>query len=148
MRGFPPVQIFLVALCFVFLAVPLGCLTRSPASAPTAQRGTDSPKADSSDPRLPTRIELRFAHRPSVLRLTAAGRDLLKGVKLDASPLMIEAPLEIEDELIELELIATWPEGTPSTPISVDLEPRGLQSVSLTRWSQDGGIDELLPFRW
>jgi hypothetical protein len=63
MRGFPPIQIFLLCLAFIVLAVPLSHLTGNTSNAKVvkvAAKEAQSAKA---------LLRLRFAHKPSTLSL-------------------------------------------------------------------------------
>ena len=144
MRGFPPVQIFLVALMFGVLALPLTHLTQAtgqPQSvAATRKSAPNQPQG--------MHLSLRFAHPPQSLRLLHLGKDLLAGRDLSSSPIEFEAPLALDGEGLELALEARWPTSTPSTAITLEVEPRGMEGRSLTRWSDGHELDELLNLQW
>lgn len=141
MRGFPPVQIFVVTLLFALIAVPLTRLTTAGVQAPSAGL---KPKQESSTR---VRVVLRYAHPPSELSLQFEGRELPIG-SLATSPIELQYELPLQESGIELGLSARWPKGTPSTALSLTLEPRGLESRTQTFWSEDGQLEETLNSQW
>lgn len=142
MRGSPPIQLFLLALAFALLAFPLAHLTGdAAASAPVSA-------AMPATPELPALIRLRFAHPPRSVSLTQEGRELLTGADLATSPVELEARLRLGSDGEELRLEAAWPDGTPDTAITVEIEPEGHEAREQTRWSEGPELNELLLFQW
>lgn len=144
MRGFPPIQIFLIALAFGVLAFPLAQLTRGGrmTSAPVMEN------ADVAERDTAAYIRVRYAHQPAGVRLMQDDRDLLEGADFSESPVEIETRLRISPDGDELVLEAGWPEGTPNTALSIEIEPEGHETREQTRWSSDGSMSELLLFQW
>ncbi len=141
MRGFPPIQIFLLCLAFVALAVPLSHLTgTSPQKQPVL------PAAAKAEVSSGARLRVRYAHRPATLSVKIADKELVTGIP--ASPLEIQTTLLEADEGVDVFLAATWPEGTPDTALTLELEPDGLEARSETRWSSDAALDEVVTFAW
>ena len=140
MRGFPPIQIFLLCLAFIVLAVPLNHLTGNTSNAKVvkvAAKDTQSVKA---------LLRLRFAHKPATLSLKLADKELITSA--DASPLEVDAVLPSTKEGVDVFLSATWAENTPDTALTLEIEPDGLEARSETRWSSAGSLDEVITFSW
>jgi hypothetical protein len=140
MRGFPPIQLFLLCLAFIVLAVPLSHLTGNTSNAKVikvAEKETQEVKA---------LLRLRFAHKPSTLSLKIADKELI--TTTDASPLEVGAVLASTKDGVDVFLSATWPENTPDTALTLELEPDGLEARSETRWSSAGSLDEVITFSW
>jgi len=142
MRGFPPIQIFLIALAFGVLAFPLARLTGGGEVVMSAN--LESAAAAET----PAYVRVRFAHPPQSVRLMQSGRDLLAGVDLSASPAETEAGIRISPDGDELQLDAEWPEGTPDTALTIEIEPDGRETREQTRWSTGSTLSELLLFQW
>jgi hypothetical protein len=49
---------------------------------------------------------------------------------------------------VDVFLSATWPDNTPDTALTLELEPDGLEARSETRWSSAGSLDEVITFSW
>ena len=140
MRGFPPIQIFLLALAFVVLAVPLSHLTGTVTQAKTAAVKVVEEKS------VKTLVRLRYAHKPVTLSVKIADKELMVGIQ--ASPIELTTALPSVKDGVDVFLSATWAEGTPDTSITLELEPDGLASRSETRWSSGGSLDEVITFEW
>jgi hypothetical protein len=139
MRSSPPLQLALVLLGFLCLAWPLIRLTS--ASVPEQAAVVASPAEGN---KLHTLVTVRYAHLPSRLVLKH-GEQILLQLKPDSGA-QAEAQLPFAKEGLELTLSAQWPEGTPDTAITVELEPDGLDVQSQTRWSTGGSLEEVLLF--
>jgi hypothetical protein len=85
MRGFPPIQIFLLVLAFIVLAIPLSHLTGN-AQEKSAPQAVAKEKQN-----IKALLRLRFAHKPSTLSLKIAGKELITAI--DSSPIEIDAGL-------------------------------------------------------
>jgi hypothetical protein len=140
MRGFPPIQLFLLCLAFVALAVPLSHLTGNTSNAKAVN------VAVKETPSVKALLRLRFAHKPATLSLKLADKELIASA--DASPLEREAVLPATQEGVDVFLSATWPENTPDTALTLEIEPDGLEARSETRWSSAGSLDEVITFSW
>jgi hypothetical protein len=140
MRGFPPIQIFLLCLMFGVIAVPLSHLTGETSNAKAV---VTSSEAASSVNAL---LRLRFAHRPASLSLKVADQEAFSAV--GDSPMEAEVSLSALERGVDVFLVATWPEGTPDTALTLEIEPDGLEVRSETRWSSSGGLDEVITFTW
>lgn len=147
MRGFPPIQIFLLALAFGLLAIPLVQLTGNTANTPALSANMNESPAAKVEA-VPTLIRLRYAHKPTSVSLKQAGKELLGALDLAESPCETQIKMIIAKAGDDLELIATWPPGTPETALTVEIEPDGLESRSQTRWSTDATLNEILTFIW
>ncbi len=155
MRGFPPLHVIIFTLAFALLAIPLSRLTfaRPEPSVTTAHAGGvgDSPAYE-----VPMLVRVRTAHLPSTLSLMLDGRmELLRQEyqRPTESTFEFERNIPLPRNLadgIEIFARATWPEGTPDTALTIELEPlEDLSSRSATQWS--GGSTELaapFSFSW
>jgi hypothetical protein len=161
MRGFPPIQIFLLGLLFGLLAIPLVQLTGQAVSTHggderSAQSKNDSPDevpSASSSPsdegqKTAILVRVRYAHKPLKISLKDAARELLIQPDLSASPLEVESQLLIRQEGNELSLEAIWPENTPDTALTVEIEPDGREARRETVWSRGADLSEILTFIW
>lgn len=141
MRGFPPIQIFLLCLAFIALAVPLSHLTGTSMQAKPVPRAAEKAETSSG-----ARLRLRYAHRPATLSVKIADKELVRDIT--ASPLEIKTTLQAANQGVDVFLAATWPEGTPDTALTLEVEPDGLESRMETRWSSGAALDEVLTFVW
>ncbi|HEY1051871.1 MAG TPA: hypothetical protein VGE39_19000 [Prosthecobacter sp.] len=142
MRGFPPIQIFLLCLAFIVLAVPLSQLTGTSTQDKSAVKA--AVKAEKSGG---ARLRVRYAHRPATLSVKIADKELVAG-EMAASPLEMQATLLSAEEGVDVFVAATWPEGTPDTALTLEIEPDGLESRTETRWSSGAALDEVITFAW
>ncbi len=140
MRGFPPIQIFLLCLAFIVLAVPMSHLTGNASNAKVVQVAAKEAKS------VKALLRLRFAHKPATLSLKLADKELITSA--DASPIELDAVLPATKEGVDVFLSATWPENTPDTALTLEIEPDGLEARSETRWSSTGSLDEVITFSW
>ncbi len=165
MRGFPPVQIFLFGLVFGLLAWPLVQLTSDNKKADNqaghdhsghshdgetqvVKGAHDHPEGEHRHVEVSTLVRLRFAHQPLTVSLKQADNELTAKLDLSASPVEFRTGIEVSHEGNEFILVATWPEGTPDTALTVELEPEGFDTRSETRWSSGGELNEVLTFTW
>ena len=140
MRGFPPIQIFLLCLAFVVLAVPLSQLT----GTTTPRKAAVVKVVESTS--VKSLVRLRYAHKPVTLSVKIADKELI--AEIAASPIELQADLPSVKDGVDVFLSATWAEGTPDTSITLELEPDGFASRSETRWSSAGSLDEVITFEW
>jgi hypothetical protein len=165
MRGFPPLQIFVLGLLFGLLAVPLAHLTgqaprpveeRNGASTSADHAGesqvvkgtSEHPEGEHKHVEVPALIRVRYAHRPLSLSLKAEGTELLTKLDLNNSPVEVTAEIEVSHDGNEFNLEAAWPPGTPDTALTVEIEPEGLDARTETRWSTEASLHEILTFSW
>lgn len=145
MRGFPPIHIILFAVAFALVAVPLSKLTfaRPVLSLPAA------PAPASVDTgKNPTLLRLRFAHRPLAVSVKAGADKLWEVTQPEEMTLEHPVALAIPAEGLEFWVTATWPEGTPDTAVSLELEPEGKDTLSQTHWSLGPTMDQIFSFSW
>ncbi|MBL9179041.1 MAG: hypothetical protein JNM65_13345 [Verrucomicrobiaceae bacterium] len=140
MRGFPPIQIFLLVLAFIVLAIPLGRLTGDAQAKPVVDVEGGEEQAVRS------LLRLRYAHKPAALSLKIGGRELITSAQ--ESPVEVDAMLPTPQDGVDVLVTATWPENTPDTAVTVEIEPDGLESRSETRWSAACSLDEVITFIW
>lgn len=139
-----PLRQFFPALGVVVL---LGLfLYRMTAGTPPAQEVSRPASAEQSAD-VPTVITVRCAHRPEFLSISRAGRVLWQS----GAPGLheeVERALPLEDGSATLTVSARWPEGTPDTPVTLELEPEGRQAASATRWSFGPSLNDSYSFSW
>lgn len=140
MRGFPPIQIFLLCLAFIVLAVPMSHLTGNTRNAKVVKVAAKEAKS------VKALLRLRFAHKPATLSLKLADKELITSA--NASPLELDAMLPSAKDGVDVFLSATWPENTPDTALTLEIEPDGLEARSETRWSSASSLDEVITFSW
>ncbi len=140
MRGFPPIQIFLLCLAFIVLAVPMSHLTGNTSNAKVVKVAAKEAKS------VKALLRLRFAHKPATLSLKLADKELITSA--NASPLELDAMLPSAKDGVDVFLSATWPENTPDTALTLEIEPDGLEARSETRWSSASSLDEVITFSW
>jgi len=140
MRGSPPIQIFLLALMFVVLAVPLSHLTGTTTPVKAAAVKVVVEKG------VKGLVRVRYAHKPAKLSVKIGEKEVIGGI--EESPMEVDAPLPSTKDGVDVFVKATWPEGTPDTAVTVELEPDGLATRSETRWSSAASLDEVITFEW
>ncbi|WP_395753910.1 hypothetical protein [Prosthecobacter sp.] len=143
MRGFPPIQIILLCLMFVVLAVPLSQLTGTvnvaKAKEATAVKGVEEKGVKAL-------VRVRYAHKPVKLSVKIGEKEQIAGI--EDTPLEWRSSLPSPHDGVDVFVQATWPEGTPDTALTLEVEPDGLASRSETRWSSGGSMDEVITFIW
>ena len=142
MRGYPPIHLFILILAFAAMAVPLARLTSARPLAAAVPRAVRPATMHS------THLKLRYAHTPKSISLKTGAHDLLKDAPIAASPVELQADLDIPAEGIEFILTVEWAEGTADTPLTLDLEPDGLDTITETRWSSGHQMTEVISFQW
>lgn len=143
MRGAPPLHLVILAVAFALFAIPLAQLTF--ARHETVMEKREIPKTVVT--RTETLLHIRFAHVPRSLSLKLDDRELIPSVPF-VSPLDVRTEMVIPSDGIDIMLDVTWPEGTPETAVTIELEPDGLDTKSQTRWSTGGQLREILPYTW
>lgn len=147
MRGSPLIHCLIGAIAFALFAIPLARLTFA--------RGIPGPPAPASRV-VPERagvtrtfIRIRCAHTPKSISLKLGGKELIPpAASASSSPIETEAPMPLPGDGVELALEARWPEGTPDTAVTVELEPDELDARRETRWSTGPVLNEILSFKW
>ena len=148
MRGYPPIQLFFLMLAFGSMAVPLARLTfakEKPVAAVAAPKAKETKLT-------PTQLRIRFAHPLKSLSLKLGDREMLKntttGIATFTSPIELNQDLDIPPDGVEFIVAAEWPDGTPDTALTLEIEPDGLDTKSETRWSSAHQLTEVISFRW
>jgi hypothetical protein len=141
MRGYPPIHLLILMLAFGALAVPLVSLT-------SARKAVAASKVEQASSLHATHLRLRVAHTPKVISLKTGERDLLGDIALNGSIIETKAEIAIPSDGIEFILSAEWPEGTPDTALTLEIEPDGLDTKSETRWSLGNTLTEVISFQW
>ncbi|WP_295928023.1 hypothetical protein [uncultured Akkermansia sp.] len=139
-----PLRQFFPALGVVVL---LGLfLYRMTAGTPPAQEISRPASAEQSAD-VPTVITVRCAHRPEFLSISHGGRVLWQS----STPGLheeVECGLPLENGSVTLTVSARWPEDTPDTPVTLELEPEGREAASVTRWSFGPSLNDSYSFSW
>ncbi len=157
MRGSPPIHLLLLAAAFVLVAFPLWRLTCARGGGhdhahdgPVVVRGAHDHPEEEHVHHLDTRVRVIFAHQPQSVSLMAGEKEILKDIDWASAeaPVEVEAELEIGHDGNELVLEVSWPEGTPLTAVTVELEPEGLDARAETRWAAEGEVSDVLTFVW
>ncbi len=141
MRGFPPIQIFLLVLTFVVLAVPLSHLTGTTTVAKAASVEKVVQVKD-----VKALVRVRYAHKPATLSVKIGDKEMIGGI--EDSPMEVDASLPSPKDGVDVFVKATWPEGTPDSAITLEVEPDGLATRSETRWSSAASLDEVITLEW
>ncbi len=135
------------AIAFALFAIPLARLTVARPDETTANQ-TSVKVAEPAGTRH-TFVRIRFAHLPQSLSLKQSNKELIPVTSVPlTSPIEIEVSLPITQNSLELALAAQWPDGTPDTAITVELEPDELDTRRETRWSGNSILQEILNFKW
>lgn len=141
MRGSPPLHLALFLLGFALIALPLVRLTSATPSASLSMTAVKQEQAEAS-----VLIRLRFAHKPVQVKLAYHDTVLHEGDTETLQELIHS--MSIPEEGVELSLTVQWPEGTPETAVTLELEPDSLDTQAQTRWSSGLTLDEVIPFVW
>ena len=144
MRGSPPVQLALLLTVFLVRAVPLMQLTtRRQKAEPTA-----SSNAIQASNKIPTQLSLRYAHKPTKLDIQLDGKPLMPELPIGESPVEWSTTINVPKEGVELQVAASWPDGTPDTALTIVMEPDAMDAQSQTRWSTGAQMQETFVFQW
>ncbi|WP_009963916.1 hypothetical protein [Verrucomicrobium spinosum] len=145
MRGFPPLHLLLFAIAFGLVAVPLSHLTFARPVVARAQTAKPAAIPDG----IHTYVRLRFAHVPEKVSVRLGDQMLLdEKTTAPSATMTTEVGLVIPKEGLELLVQATWPTGTPSTAITVELEPDEKETRTQTHWSSDLAFSQIYSFVW
>lgn len=145
MRGFPPVQIFLLALAFALLAIPLSHLTGNVVVRPPV---VEEPGGKEPAKEINTWVRLRWAHPPTRLSLMHDGQEMLTKPDLAAGTLEFKTRLQQGRKTEEWLVEAAWPEGTPDTALTLEVQPDGRDTRQDTRWSSAGTLSDVITLSW
>jgi hypothetical protein len=168
MRGYPPLHLVVLLLAFAGLAMPLWRMTGAgnqvvmvhdhdeldhdehadEDGTAVVQGGDSHLEGAHRHEAVHALIRVRYAHKPLTLSLTQEGRELLGGADLSESPLELEGDIEVSHDGNEMSLSAKWPEGTPETAVTIEIEPEGFDRVSETVWAAGNLDEEVLLFKW
>lgn len=146
MRGFPPLQIFILGLLFGLLAVPMVQLTGTAPKSEAAE--TESTKVVAEKTTVPALLRLRYAHKPLSISLKSEDRELVSKPDMSSSPIELETEITLSKDGNEFSLEATWPAGTPDTALTVEIEPDGQDPRTVTLWSSGSDLSEILTLSW
>ncbi len=140
MTGSPLLRFF-PALAGVCLT---GALVYHMTSAPRAEQA--APVTTTAAQQIPALLVIKCAH--AAQRLTVShGENILW--QSDAPALQDEAEILIPaTPHLTLSVKAVWPQGTPNTPITLELEPEGKPGAAATRWSFERELKDTFTFSW
>jgi len=140
MKGFPPLEMLLIAVLFGAALIPLIRLTGE-----SAHRSSGTPPLNSSSQATAAKEDrpqiagtIRFSHPATSFSITP-----------DDQPATSEHAFfwSGHSDGCELHLTAAWPEGTAPVAIEVTVEPEGVPTQSRTLWA-DNPLDDYLTFSW
>lgn len=142
MRGFPLINLLIVAALLSLMAVPLLVLAREgapPSAAP-------SPEASLS--RSAAKLRVRLVHAPEAAEVLQHGK-LLHAWKFPQDGLQFECEVKMDavEKMLEFELVLHYPAGTPETVAEVTVTPEEFVEKSANVWGR-GETRETLNFRW
>ncbi len=135
----------LLALVGVLLAgIPLPALTAARREAPAVAESTPAATR-------PVYATLHWSGQPTELRLLHAGHELahLTAAELATTPWEGELMLPAAP-MLQVELMAQWPEGEQAQAASLTLEPEGHSAQQSTLWTPPGlnSLHSLFSFTW
>ena len=144
MRGSPLLHVALAIAAFALFAIPLSRVThaRVPSEAGVA------PFARPATSAVHTFIRVRLAHLPKSLSLKLDGREMLPSSAPSSLTFEAELSIAIIKDGTEFTIAAQWPEGTPDTAVTVEIEPDELDSRKETVWSSGPALDGIIHFSW
>ncbi len=125
----------------------LGFFLYGMTAAPPGAQKADCPSPTAQSTNVPTVITIRCAHRPESLSVSCGGRILWQSQTPNLHE-ETECGLPLEEGSATLTVSARWPEGTPDTPVTLELEPAGRPSASATRWSFGPFLNDIYSFSW
>ena len=119
-------------------AVLVGLALYKMTSGTPAEQAVPHPPQETAAPGVPTVITVKCASGDAVL-WKAENPGLHEEV---------ECRLPLKGSSATLTVSAQWPEGTPDTPVTLELEPEGRQAASATRWSFGPLLNDTYSFSW
>lgn len=167
MRGSPILHLVLFAIVFGLIGFKVADYTSHRDSAPAHHEGDDHDHDSHSDDRqvvegahdhpegehvhvkVPAHIRIHFAHPPQKVSLTQEDTELISDdLAWTESPVEFEAQIELSHDGNEMFLAAEWPDGTPDTSLTIEIEPDSFDSRSQTVWTDEAELDEVILFEW
>ncbi|QIF01316.1 hypothetical protein [Roseimicrobium sp. ORNL1] len=139
---------FIFVVAFALLAIPLARLTFARVDEKPVH--TTSKVEMAASEKVPTFIRVRLAHVPTSLSLKVDGHELLAAEqqKPKETDISFNTEIAIPADGLEILATATWPEGTPDTALTLDLEPSEKENRSLTNWSAGNQLSAAYTFHW
>lgn len=143
MTSSPLRQFFPALAAVLLLGLFLYKMTEgTPAQPVTPRRAAADGTAD-----VPTVMTVRCAHRPESIAIYHGSRILWKSGAPELHE-EVERGIPLEQDAVTLTVSARWPEGTPDTPVTLELEPEGRQAAASTRWSFGPALNDTYSFSW
>lgn len=147
MKTSPLKQCLWTLLAAVLLAVPLYRLTMPAAAVSVRDTGGVPEKAENEVACL---LAVRCVSAPEKLVVRLGGKvvfDLAE--ESEFSPRMEKDVLLPLRKKMEFHLEAVWPETeSGDQPITVSIEPDGMEERSATRWSHGRTLNDIFSFSW
>ena len=128
-------------------AVLLGLALYTMTSGTPAEQAVPHPAQETAAQGVPTVITVKCAHRPRNISI-ASGDAVLWKAENPGLHEEVECRLPLKGSSATLTVSAQWPEGTPDTPVTLELEPEGRQAASVTRWSFGPSLNDTYSFSW
>ncbi len=144
MRGFPLLNLLLLAGCLALLVIPLSRINR-----PSASRlAIEKMPVGKTDAGTPVHLVLRFVHAPKTVTLTREGKALtLQGSGLERT---VDGVWPLQDDALEFTVTAAWEPGTAQGMVEIKVAPDGRAEQLQNIWSDEPGapLDEVVRFTW
>jgi hypothetical protein len=149
MKGNPLWELAWVVLLFALLLPPMLHVTRSRDRQPAPIPMTTPPTTARPAIKVPTWLTLRFAHPPQTFSVHQGEIELWKGAADSPTTTVFEEEIVLPvTQGLELRVMVTWPENTPSTIAELTLEPDGFRAVSRSAWSGGHPLNAVFEFLW
>jgi len=135
MIGSPVLTTLIISLLFICIGITGFSLIKVKHADPVQQQTSPASSASLTN----VSITIRCAHPFQSLKCISHGNE----IPLDKYD---ELEYEVElsaSELLELTLIAQWPEGTPETAVLVHVFPEGKEDSQHTYWAQQSLTQEV-----
>lgn len=144
MRGFPPFRILIVIAAFALLAIPLWKLTHVDIHHFSSSEGQEAVEVLPA-PESEINLVLRCAHAPESLTLFDSEGEIASFKNEKKWPQYIVYRTSRMSNW-EIGVEAQWGPEVTSTAVTLELSPKGRETLSETRWSVENGMDDVFTF--
>lgn len=149
MRGSPLGSLALVLLALLIAWNPLQRLVGGGDRGELAGGLTADAKGEVMEREVvPTRLRLSFSSVPEWFELSTATASIIEVEEAEGLDLEREVELTVLPEGIELFVDGSWPEGTQRAAARIELAPEGMEERSVTAWSEEEELSEVVEFFW